>query len=338
MDAGIRFGELLQYEEQETKRWKEWFAAHPEALERRCDIASAGTVRGLLVHLFATELHFAHAVLDLPEADWGKLRGQGVDQLFEVAEEARGKLQEFVAKAQPEDWEEIKELRSGKLKASKRKMVAQALLHGVHHRGQLATFLRQEGLGGVVGARFDCERCDGVKEKSRSLTAVRKRCDRVRDDTKRGRTYWKRFNTEKTERHRDHRDHREEHAFDDKAKKDLEYRTWRHRGRREEKMPGESRRYEKVEKADPSQSFANDATGFGMTGPLRSERGAVGAAARRRARHSGCCPESCDVVPLQRQRRGGQGWGKSGKEVPSGQAFERGRCRSMAKNDRSTRV
>lgn len=35
MDAGIRFGELLEYEEQETKRWKEWFAAHPEALERR---------------------------------------------------------------------------------------------------------------------------------------------------------------------------------------------------------------------------------------------------------------------------------------------------------------
>jgi uncharacterized damage-inducible protein DinB len=147
MDAGIRFGELLEYEERETKRWKEWFAAHPEALERRCDIASAGTVRGLLAHMFATELHFAHAVLDLPEPDWGKLRGQGLDPLFEVAEETRGKLQEFVAEAQPGDWAAVKELGSGKLKASKRKMVAQALLHGVHHRAQLATFLRQEGLG-----------------------------------------------------------------------------------------------------------------------------------------------------------------------------------------------
>jgi uncharacterized damage-inducible protein DinB len=28
-------------------------------------------------------------------------------------------------------------------------MVAQALLHGVHHRAQLATFLRQEGFGGL---------------------------------------------------------------------------------------------------------------------------------------------------------------------------------------------
>ncbi len=147
MDAGIGFSELLKYEEQETKRWKEWFAAHAEALELRCDVASAGTVRGLLVHMFATELHFAHAVLDLPEPDWGKLRGQGMEELFEVAEEARGKLQEFVGKAQPGDWDQVKELRSEKLKASKRKMVAQALLHGVHHRAQMATFLRQEGFG-----------------------------------------------------------------------------------------------------------------------------------------------------------------------------------------------
>ena len=32
MDAGIRFEELLEYKERETKRWKEWFAALPEAL------------------------------------------------------------------------------------------------------------------------------------------------------------------------------------------------------------------------------------------------------------------------------------------------------------------
>ena len=31
----------------------------------------------------------------------------------------------------------------------KRKMVVQALLHGVDHRAQLATFLRQEGFGGL---------------------------------------------------------------------------------------------------------------------------------------------------------------------------------------------
>ncbi len=31
------------------------------------------------------------------------------------------------------------------MKVSPRKMLIQAILHGVHHRGQLATFLRQQG-------------------------------------------------------------------------------------------------------------------------------------------------------------------------------------------------
>jgi uncharacterized damage-inducible protein DinB len=150
MDPGITFTELLQYTEVETTRWKEWFAAHPEALERTCDIAMAGTVRGLLLHIFATELSFAHKVLDLADPEWHKLPSlKTVEELFRVGEDARAKFAEFVAKAQPADWNQIKDLRDGQWKASKRKMVAQALLHGIHHRGQLATHLRQQGFGGM---------------------------------------------------------------------------------------------------------------------------------------------------------------------------------------------
>lgn len=149
MDRGITFTELLEYTERETKRWQEWFAAHPEALDQPCDVAKAGTVRGLLLHIFATELFFAHAVLDLARLDWEKLPSQTVDELFGVSDDARRKFQEFLAKAQAGDWNEVKDLGFGNLKASKRKMVAQALLHGIHHRGQLATFLRQQGFDGL---------------------------------------------------------------------------------------------------------------------------------------------------------------------------------------------
>lgn len=67
MDAGIRFGELLEYEGRETKRWKEGFVAHPEALERPCNIASGGwrrdgsgwrTLRCLRVRVFSPSLRF----------------------------------------------------------------------------------------------------------------------------------------------------------------------------------------------------------------------------------------------------------------------------------------
>jgi uncharacterized damage-inducible protein DinB len=149
MDAGIRFSELLLYTDQETNRWKDWCATHPEALDTACDVAKAGTVRGLLLHIFATELFFARAVLDLPKLDWEKLKPQTVDELFAVSEEARAKLREFMDQAQPADWEELKDLGFGSLKASRRKMVAQALWHGIHHRAQLAAFLRQQGFDGM---------------------------------------------------------------------------------------------------------------------------------------------------------------------------------------------
>ena len=48
-------------------------------------------------------------------------------------------------KAALEDWTKLSPLGFGTLKASPRKMLIQAVLHSVHHRGQLATFLRQQG-------------------------------------------------------------------------------------------------------------------------------------------------------------------------------------------------
>lgn len=149
MDSGITFQEFLEYTRQETRRWRDWFTAHPEVLDVSCDIAKAGTVRALLLHVFTTELFFAHALLDQPKPDWESLRPAKVDELFGINDEAHHMFQEFLAKANVENWNAIIELGVGGLKASKRKMLAQALLHGVHHRGQLATFLRQQGFDGM---------------------------------------------------------------------------------------------------------------------------------------------------------------------------------------------
>lgn len=150
MEPGISFVELLQYTELETNRWREWFAAHPDVLDTQCDIARAGTVRQLLQHIFSAELFFAHAVLDLPMPDLDNLPTGTVDELFGIGDDSRRKFQQFLAAAHPEQWNEIREIKEiGNLKASRRKMIAQALLHGVHHRGQLATFLRQRGYDGM---------------------------------------------------------------------------------------------------------------------------------------------------------------------------------------------
>ena len=145
MDSAITFTELLLYTEQETRRWKEWFALYPEALEVPFLIANAKNVRGLLLHIFRAETIFANAISNDPRPDWQELQARAADDLFKVHEDAVRKFREFIRSAQPEDWDEVKDVGFSGIRASKRKMFAQAILHGVQHRGQLATHLREQG-------------------------------------------------------------------------------------------------------------------------------------------------------------------------------------------------
>jgi uncharacterized damage-inducible protein DinB len=146
MDAGIQFADLLAYSADETSHWKRWFAEHPAALDLQCDVSGAGTVRKLIHHIFATELFFANHLHGLPRIDFER-RGSGtLDELFSISEEAHLKLKQFLDQATTEDWATLKPLGFRDLNTTPRKMLIQTILHGVHHRGQLATFLRQQGL------------------------------------------------------------------------------------------------------------------------------------------------------------------------------------------------
>lgn len=151
MNDGIRFSELLDYTAEETAHWKNWFAANPSALDLPVDIAEAGTVRRLVVHIFFVELHFAKALLG--PIDFQILQKEilsspldTVDSVFALSEEAAGKYREFFSKATPEDYSKSVEFGTRmKLKPTKRKMITQALTHSMRHWAQLATALRQQG-------------------------------------------------------------------------------------------------------------------------------------------------------------------------------------------------
>ena len=154
MMDGIRFTELLDYNAEETQHWKQWFATNPAAADLPVDIAGAGTIRHLLLHIFFVELHFANAVLGLAPADFQALRSQiekskskSVEELFAISEEATQKYREYFAKATPQDLATAVDLGSRlNIKPSKRKLVTQALTHSIRHWAQLSTFFRQQGL------------------------------------------------------------------------------------------------------------------------------------------------------------------------------------------------
>jgi len=145
MDPGIGLAELLAYNAEENSHWKRWFGAHPAVLDLACDVAGASTVRELLYHIFGTELFFANFVRGLGRTNLEKIPPNTLDGLFALTEEANSKFGEFLDKSTEKDWAELKPLGFGTVKATPRKMVIQAIWHSINHRGQLATFLRQQG-------------------------------------------------------------------------------------------------------------------------------------------------------------------------------------------------
>jgi uncharacterized damage-inducible protein DinB len=101
-----------------------------------------------VLHILAVELRYAERLLEEAVTEYDQLPTATVDELFAAAERSANKLRQFVKSADEAQWEKIMTFptrSAGTLSASKRKIFAHALLHGMRHWAQLATFLRQQG-------------------------------------------------------------------------------------------------------------------------------------------------------------------------------------------------
>jgi uncharacterized damage-inducible protein DinB len=143
MSASIQFTELLDYTEEEARRWREFFAKHPEAADLPLDIA--GSVRALVAHIVGVELYFARLISGATGVTPAPAPGETLDQVFASGEEATRLYRRFIGKAAPEDWHEKVELGRINVKASKRKLLTQALTHSMRHWAQISSYLRQQG-------------------------------------------------------------------------------------------------------------------------------------------------------------------------------------------------
>jgi uncharacterized damage-inducible protein DinB len=152
MSAEIRFEELLQYNEEETNRWMQWFAAHPEALDAELDLTTVQKARDVLFHIFGLELWYAEWIptgaMPSPEL-FKSMRHDTIEDLLAIAGEARQKFREFIRTATDSDWAvivAIPEGRWGKLQPSRRKAFMHVMVHGIRHWAQVATALRKVGM------------------------------------------------------------------------------------------------------------------------------------------------------------------------------------------------
>ena len=156
--AQISFAELLGANEAETAKWRKWFDEQPASvLDVPLSIALAKNVREFLLHIFAVELRYAERLAGLPITDYETLPTGSVAELFGIGDRARGMCRDYLAKATDEDLASVMEFptrSAGTIRASKRKMFAHSMLHGVRHWAQLATALREAGHATEWGKDF----------------------------------------------------------------------------------------------------------------------------------------------------------------------------------------
>ncbi len=149
--AEVSFAEMLDANERETTNWRNWFEHQPaELLDLPLNIALAKNVREFLLHIFAVELRYAERLTDSAITEYETLPTGSVNDLFAIGDRARARFRDYLSRATDADLATVMEFptrTAGVLRASKRKMFAHAMLHGVRHWAQVATALRENGHG-----------------------------------------------------------------------------------------------------------------------------------------------------------------------------------------------
>ena len=145
---GLSFGELLDYCAEETNHWREWFKKNPAALALASDIAGTKDVREIVLHIVAVQMRYAERLLNMPITEYDELKAKTAEELFSLGHKSLEDLRSFAVAANDPDWDgtlTFPTRSAGTLTASRRKIFIHALLHGVRHWAQLATYLRQKG-------------------------------------------------------------------------------------------------------------------------------------------------------------------------------------------------
>lgn len=148
MPATLDLAILLEYVEEETRKWARLFQQQPAALDVKLDIAHVENVRGLLHHIFAVEHRYAQRLNEEPNTPFEQIPSEPTETLFGIGDAARIRLREFISHADESKLAQnvsFQTVSYGVLTVSFRKCLMHALLHSIRHWAQLATELRRAG-------------------------------------------------------------------------------------------------------------------------------------------------------------------------------------------------
>jgi uncharacterized damage-inducible protein DinB len=144
----IEFAELLRYNAGEARKWRNWLKKQPASvLDLPIEIYGK-TARDLLLHIFAVELRYGQRLTGQAVSAYEDLPKNSLDAIFGIGTRAQALLTKFLDSVTDADLDStitFPTLSAGEQSATKRKVVAHALLHGIRHWAQLATEMRKHG-------------------------------------------------------------------------------------------------------------------------------------------------------------------------------------------------
>src|ERR1043166_1086154 len=140
-EAAISFRELLAYTDYLANRWADYFRENSGALDINIG-GKTGNLRELVKHIFVVEKFFAYRLLGKEPS--AKLESPTLDDLMQIHKTAHAQLLDYAATASDEDLRVMQSFGPVN-KTSNRKILAQTVLHSVHHWAQVAMEVRQAG-------------------------------------------------------------------------------------------------------------------------------------------------------------------------------------------------
>lgn len=151
----IHFSELMEFTEWERGLWRERLGVNGGAA-LGIGVGANGdgeikTVGDLVLHIFTAEKHHVDRLSGRALTGVSRISRGDVEELFAFGRRSRQDLATFVASEPSEDWDVPREFHIVDEKfvtVTPRKFVTHILLHEMRHWAQVATYLRQNGLGG----------------------------------------------------------------------------------------------------------------------------------------------------------------------------------------------
>jgi uncharacterized damage-inducible protein DinB len=152
MPVNLGLSDLMDYTEWERQKWHDRLRQEGNEILK----TSAGphgdgrfaTLGELIRHIFSAETRYVDRLSGRTIIDTGSVPTDSLDALFELGQQSRKSLKDFIETFPVQEWDVPQELKlmNSSLKATPRKIVVHVLLHEIRHWAQIATLLRLTGV------------------------------------------------------------------------------------------------------------------------------------------------------------------------------------------------